>query len=494
MNGFFERLKELLFGKPESVQKPIILPPAKAKVTTKRTPERPARKEPFFVQVGLDFGTAFSKCVWRDVNLEKAWVYLPRKPADRTLPFLQSSLILHQNGVLKPAGGSPGEYVEGGLYHIKLALEKVGAEEWNDAALQPFRGAIQSSQPLLLAPFVEQCAVYLLSGILGEVRQEIRKRYPGCVEGDYMAVNMAVPVADANHSHIEARFDRVLRLAWLLADELAGHPPTSCIELQKMIESKGFDAEEDRVKGVCYIYPEVSANVQGFVRSRTSQEGLYLFSDTGAGTVDQSVFILARPNGSDRLSYLHAAVLPLGSSHLEQLAAEAEGDLRWCNLEAWRKRKESGEDHAALRSARERIGQRLAIGTEGTIRLAKNKLIRKEQMNSLRVIFGGGGHCENPYRSRVLSQFEEGMFHPAIIKERRKRGEPFDLGMPMPNDLELDGRPPNWLDRLTVAYGLSFERGDLAPFVLPRDIESPNPDKLWKPKRPRPEPPSKDEC
>jgi len=50
-------------------------------------------RNPHFVQIGLDFGTAYSKCICRDVMIDKAWVHIPSSPKDKELPFLIPSIV-----------------------------------------------------------------------------------------------------------------------------------------------------------------------------------------------------------------------------------------------------------------------------------------------------------------------------------------------------------------------------------------------------------------
>jgi len=66
--------------------------------------------------------------------------------------------------------------------------------------------------------------------------------------------------------------------------------------------------------------------------------------------------------------------------------------------------------------------------------------------------------------------------------------------MPVPSDLQLSIDEHPWMRRLSVAYGLSFERNQLMPFVYPVDVQPPSPEELWQPMRPRGHAPSKDEC
>lgn len=504
MAGFFGKLREALFG-DRSIDKPnqprVVREKGrefKPQAVECEHPSKPvcaseAAREPYFVQIGFDFGTAFCKCICRDMILDKAWVHCAPGSNGGESPYLIPSALYCDGHTMNHINGMHGAYDNGALCHVKMALQKVGLKDWGDHTLEPFRAALACESDEQLRLFVEMCAIYLLGGALGDVRREIAKRFPGQVDGDYIAVNMAVPVSDVNHSGVSASFERVLRLAWVLSDDLAGHPSTSLSRLMSLIDARSADAEAENVKEACFIYPEVSANVQGFIRSRTSRTGLYLFSDAGAGTVDQSVFLFARCDGQDHLTYLHADVFPIGSSHLERLAAIEDGDESWENLERWRNKKEGGESAPQLRYAREVVEGILAKGTIKTIACSKEKLISRSQINDLRIIFGGGGHCENPYRVAVIRQFSSPYFWAEAIATRKRKGDTFDLGMPIPQDLPLAANRRRWMDRLTVAYGLSFEKGQLANFTLPKDVEIPPPEKVWRPMRQRVSAPSKDE-
>ncbi|MBS3919955.1 MAG: hypothetical protein KG012_13830 [Deltaproteobacteria bacterium] len=136
--------------------------------------------------------------------------------------------------------------------------------------------------------------------------------------------------------------------------------------------------------------------------------------------------------------------------------------------------------------ARNAIHEELMRGTEQTLARAKQKLIVKSQLDQIRVIFGGGGHCEYPYKVAVMRPFSGGLFRRAI--------SPDVLGMPVPSDLELEAGQARWMRRLSVAYGLSFERSELATFTYPVELETPRPEEIWRPRRIIQDAPTKDEC
>lgn len=503
-------LKEYLFGKeqkkshtlpaeplpmvatPPKLDSSKIHSPPKTEIPTpnseSRTSVPSAPRQPYFVQVGFDFGTSFSKCVCRDVMTERAWVHIPPKCAQEELPFLIPSALVVKDEFISIVQSPACHYPENGLYHLKHALVKTALEQWSDTVLDPYRSAIGSEEPDRLGPFVVSCAVYYLAGALGEVRSQIRSRIQGfgSTPEDYMAVNMAVPVADAEHPEVNVLFHRILCEAWMLADKITGHPTIRLSDLASLRSTHNHKVTPS-VAEACYIYPEVSANVQGFVRSRVSSPGFYLFSDTGAGTVDQSIFIFSRLDNGEFLTYLHGHVLPLGSSQIEQRAALCTGRVDCHTLEYWRVLKEQNGMRPELREAQDWIASKLSQGTEATLAHAKQKLFVRDQLNDTRVIFGGGGHCAHPYKSAVISPFSGQLFRKSFV--------PDVVSQPPPHDLELSDAEIRWMGRLSVAYGLSFPKNDLAGFIFPGDVPPPDPGAPVLPGRKViPDAPTKDQC
>jgi hypothetical protein len=491
-SSLIQSIKKKLFGQE---RRKLPIQPASALQTEKDyspTPSMPAsavakKRQPYFIQIGFDFGTSYSKCICRDVMTNKAWVCIPEKSEQQELPFLIPSSVVLVSGKLKHIENHRIQYPKDGMYHLKHALVKVAMHEWNDPVLAPYRRDDHQSD-VNLAGFVETCAVYFLAGALGAVRQQVRRRLPdyGSFPEDYMAVNLSVPVSDAESPEVNALYHRIVCEAWGLSKELADYPPIYFTELESLRKEK----QENSVQSLgeaCFIYPEVSANVQGFVRSRVSSPGIYLFSDTGAGTVDQSIFIFSRQEqGGEHLTYLHGSVLPLGSSHIERHACIACGIMDWQTLEMWRERKERGGMEPELRAARDKIAAGLIQGTEATLAFAKRKLYVPDELNGIRVIFGGGGHCEYPYRSAVMRPFSGQLFRQEI--------SPDVVGLPVPRDLELKDSEARWMRRLSVAYGLSYEKSELASFTYPKNVSTPTPEQIWRPRKHIPDALSKDEC
>ena len=209
--------------KPQSPKEP--LKPSEKEISQKPQPSKVSdykKRDPYFIQIGFDFGTSFSKCICRDVMIDKAWIYVPHKFDGKELPFLIPSCLKINNGLIQLVKDAECQYPENGLYYLKLALEEVALGHLDAQVLGPYRDAIRRSESVTINEFVKGCGVYFLAEILGQVRKQIRERYLdfGSNEQDYMAVNMAVPVADAQQPKVNLIYQEILTQGWVLADAI----------------------------------------------------------------------------------------------------------------------------------------------------------------------------------------------------------------------------------------------------------------------------------
>lgn len=435
------------------------------------------RTEGHIVQIGLDFGTAYLKVVCRDLVRDSAWVYVPAHAQEEPACLTRSTVKVAGNEVARDTKGD-------GIPSVKMALRCVAAGDWTDPVLTPFVAAAGRKEPEAVRRVVEACATYVVADTLAGVRRSIESRLKGFGghPDDYAAVNMAIPVADAQLPAVNDAFLVILRAAWALSAEMQSGDSVSIDDLSRRVaaarEAKAGDEDP------CLVYPEVSANVQGFVRSRVSRPDIYLFCDVGAGTVDLSAFIFHRQKRTDSLTYLAASVVPLGSSQIEQRAAAKSRVKSPMELARLRELKEANKEHAALDAVRDEMTEELKRETVRALAAAKRKLYVREQLTKTRVIFGGGGFCERPYAVGACAAFSSDIFANRIKPDR--------LGMPKPKDLDLAGKQAAWMNRLSVAYGLSFQRHELVPFIYPVELNTPAPEEIWQPRRLHGSAPSKE--
>jgi hypothetical protein len=217
----------------------------------------------------------------------------------------------------------------------------------------------------------------------------------------------------------------------------------------------------------CFIYPEVSANVQSFLRSPARRRGTFLFVDVGAGTVDASTFIWPAPDHEHRLSYLGADVIPLGSSQIELRCTASVATRLTRELCLCKEHKPCTKElKIDLQAELEVTGEELAIEVTSELRrilnLTRQKLSRSE-WNEIRVLLAGGGSANAFYTKAVEAAFQLWHMEPASLQLPTPAA---DVDWPVTGATARDVL----FRRISVAYGLSFDRGELDGHRFPDEI------------------------
>ncbi|HRT07410.1 MAG TPA: hypothetical protein P5038_10820 [Candidatus Paceibacterota bacterium] len=438
--------------------------------------------------IGLDFGTAFTKSIVRNLATDEAFIVPLGSP-----PYFFPSEVLCGNGSFCICGDSMSGAQARTIRHLKMVLGDTAREQPNRAWLAEFARETDSVNDGELKERAEHFTAYFLARVIQEAKAFILRQTPDFDEaaGDRWMVNMAVPVAHAQDNTVAHAFERCLRRAWLLSRE-----PNLVRMTSQEIETALRNREDDGTDMGCYIYPEVSANVQSYIKSRAGADGLYLFTDVGAGTVDLSVFIYYVHQTNDRpISYVSAGVVPLGSSQIEIRTAErlirdqpGSGlvELRE-QIRLVKEGQRNGEPNllAAMRAAEQAIEDQLFEHAAPVLQNARSR-IRGSQWRTLKVLFGGGGADALLYRRAVKRWFEQFSFF-----------TPEQTPIPLPPDLRWPPSIPEanraqLFRRFSVAYGLSFDRANLEDHRFPSDVGP-----LPRPAEPppeRPQAPTMDEC
>jgi len=369
-----------------------------------------------------------------------------------------------------------------------------------------FRRQAGLPDDVLLNSRVEELTTYFLSCAVQRARTFILQKTPDFDEalGDRLMVNMSVPVAHLQNEAIAGAFERCLRSACLLARE-TNPMRLPAEEVHNAIKRCVAEPRQDDGR---YLYPEVSANVQSYIKSRAGTDGLYLFIDVGAGTVDLSIFIVYRHPINDRpISYFSAGVVPLGSSQIEIRTAQKLNQLpdfqrtettsaaidpkgHILELQAIVRRVKEGQQASHEGIKREMNAVQKALEQEvldqswPILGEARSK-IRPHQWHNLKVLIGGGGAHTPLYRNAVNRWFEQA-----------DHLQPEPRPIPLPSDLRWPSNIPEasrakLFARFSVAYGLSFDRANLEDHRTPDEI-APLPPRESPPKGH--EPPTMEEC
>jgi hypothetical protein len=404
--------------------------------------EKSTRKTPIYLIVGLDFGTAFTKCMVRDYNYRRAAPLAFTVDGESTF-LIPSKLAWHAGTLSHPLDGLAKGIMT--LDFLKMALASAAAgkgSDWLDGLVR--RLGIDGSQRQVET--LQALVVYYIHRVLLDVDRYIRDKWLdfGQLEGDTIYFNMAVPVAQATDKAIIDAFSQCLNAAVSILNSKAMIPATlsGCIA--------AFEKHKDRQIPECSLMPEVTANVQSYVRDRGGRQGLYLFADVGAGTVDYSVFIYYDVRGEEMLTYPHAAVEHLGSSQLEiraflRLQSDLMEQLRLLKEGLTRDGESSVNLPEALESIRSDMSGEIVVATTRVIGYARRK-IRRQQFQTMEILYGGGGCCQEPYENGIETAFDP-----------RWGLTPVSQPLPVPKDVDWpNGDGATLFKRFSVAYGLSL--------------------------------------
>lgn len=473
---------------PSTVKKQLA-PPKVAQAATK-DPHLPSVKMPSAADhgrrmehalvIGLDFGTAYTKCVVRDAMVRDPGKAYPVKfQLSDGWSYLVPSVVVRQPTSLYSAFDRSIDGATDRINYLKMRLvselDQQRADAWRD------RGR---------ATEMKQMVAWYLAQVLAGVGQEIRRRWTdfGSHPRDECFINICVPIAHADGSKVE----RGLLDALCAAHNAVGPGGTQAPTLEQ-IQAHLLDAPKLRqAQAHCYTYPETSANLQSYLKSRARQPGLYLFSDVGAGTVDLTFFQLLGDTSNDAsLRYYHASVLDAGSSRLELIAKDFDPSLKLKDLIATKEgliKNPSTRIACALSRARKQIHDEVATGVGQGVSVTEAKLHRDRQyqisqMKRIRLMHSGGGYLDDPYGS--ATQY--------FYKQRQWDNVPKSRSLPEPDDLAWgNNEKPLPFSRLSVAYGLSYARYELDGHRFPSQTAV-NPDSPIREHKDRPSAPSKDE-
>ncbi len=408
------------------------------------------RRPGYIAQVGLDFGTAYSKCVVRDVGAGGARVVEGGLDGE---PYLFPSSVYYRNGEF--SGGVQTGSLE--LPFAKVLLATLARNRPLDSRTMPWQ-AVLRPEPIKRA---KAGAAWMLAALLREAQKLACLMMPGfgSQHDDLLYVNMCVPVDDMQDHHTREVFEDVLKSAWRLATQ-----QQSDISSAEMAE-------------MCFLYPEVAANVQAFLKSGFANHewgNPFFLTDVGAGTADQSYFIPTL--GLEALTFLSSLVESLGSSQIEKRCADMlvqngrpEHSATMKAIRAFKEGRGSLRNEAQTVFARVvgELQHEMGKITSHTVSQGRSRLTQEgqqihNQFGHTRVLFAGGGIRDLPYRDGVLNSFDQS-WHLT----------PDSIELPRPNDLlRASGAqvPDEWFRRLTVAYGLSFMRQDLQKITLPNQL------------------------
>jgi hypothetical protein len=462
------------------------------------------------LNLGIDFGTSFTKVCVRDTARETSWIVRFDNSQSLEGALLPTKIgISHDGSILTGLTQSEWEQQPTDQYttidFIKMRLAncylRIDKEGWQFPSLpeQPMTGVDLTS-----AEVIENLCAYYLSSIISRSKDWIMEHNKDLVRNQEInwSVNIGVPVQYADSGAI-AGFQNVLCLSWLLSEAHLIQMSVNQLDTQLNSLRQNLANNSDLP---CFAIPEVAAAVYSYTTSRQAETGTYVFFDIGGGTVEGASFRFWREDDMPKVDFYVGTVEPLGvhaivkhiaeKMELTDVESEIEAFLIQNNkylrndIDTYSK-----ELSLQLSSAlgdfvanRWRISER-AINEELQTNLDEEKqrllhfMLKQQNIHqqvgkvimqtkakipeyyrtsvSAPIFVGGGGSAIEFYQTSILDTREAFDQHCAGIPPYHARS------FPIPADLK-DRTSQQQFHRFSVAYGLSIPEYEMPEVKLPR--------------------------
>ena len=431
------------------------------------TSEAPPNTDPpVVINLGIDFGTRFTKVCFRDVGPEETEVVTFGGDTIETA-MIPSVVEIGADGRLSlstDAGSDAAAQVR--YLKMRLAGDVVSNDPptWYREDLRHGNG-IEALASWFFAKVILEAKTWIL-----KFRGERLKDRPV-----QWSANVGVPV-EYHDSPVIGTFERALSVGWLWA-ETKTVPP----DLRSARDRYRQDCLKFREgRSDCHALPEIAAAVQSFVMSREAQPGIYIYFDIGGGTMDGVAFQYSNRHGERRVNFYSGKVRALGVSAIASRLCKENPVLVENSLVR-------GGSMATLGSKIKPMKQEVQRLTANVIWTAKqkdgrdwqrdtvqetywprNRLLKPEpsSMIPLPVFVGGGGAPSKWYRTSIESTHKDFQHLNAGIPPYRLRE------VEKPDDLNMNGLSDNCFRRLAIAYGLSVPKGEGPDIGLPSQFEA----------------------
>ena len=399
----------------------------------------PGRKH---LVIGLDFGAAFTKVVIGDRRVKYAVPFTGVSHPDN--PYLLPS-ILHVD--------------EKNLCHL-CSADAAGSTKDN-LKFPLLENAYTDEDLSRLAAFL---ALVFRAGT-GWLLERYQKRY-GHAELQW-SVNAGLPVDNDSDSTLSDVYKNVLHTAWVIS-ALPGPVTLNRVRQYMNVDDNAFDAfpalyrSKIIKKEAIHTVAGCRAQICGYVHSKNCSDDLHMLIDVGAGSINIATFMVANTRHAtrDNKCTLYACTVEaIGVSYLlkrryENLQLPDDEINLFKNI----------PDSSVFSQAHEltekdiKFADTLYSGDAGRLINRTMDQTRKQYCpdpasweNGIKTfVYGGGAHLE------ILQ---------SIVHRLENKSPPHkitSITLGVPDDLMVENLPEGSYDRLSLAYGLSFEAAEIA--------------------------------
>lgn len=413
--------------------------------------ERRSALNPIAINLGIDFGTSFTKVCFRDLGAEDSGIitFNGKLGEDALIP---SVVTIDRTGRLYAANNPVESENHLNIAYLKMRLANLAQNSIGENDTPGILCRALSSW--FLATVIQRCQNWIY------VHETDRIRNRKII----WSANVGVPVEQYDSPAVKT-FTEVLGVAWRWVQK--GCPNSDIDSVLDGYNSarRGLDHRETD----CHPIPEIAAAIYSFIMSREAAPGIYIYYDIGGGTVDGVAFDFINDDGERRINFYSGKVRALGVVALTSvLGLKDRYAVSAIELQRIVEREANNSRLADF-------GLRFQQLVAQVIMEAKHKDWRNWQVDAIQnpyfkpksigalepsrmrplIIFvGGGGSKSAWYEGKIAATYKDFNHHQAGIP-------PYQLaGVPKPRDLDMRGIPDDDFRRFAIAYGLSIPLGE----------------------------------
>ncbi|MEZ2235235.1 hypothetical protein [Microcoleus sp.] len=462
------------------------------------------------LNLGIDFGTKFTKVCVRDTDRDRSWVITFTNGS----PKLDEALLPTKIGICRDGSLLAGltesewktqpqtqidvDFIKMRLANIDLAKEGEGYSFY----FLPKFNKIDLNTPENL----ENISAYYLSRVILKAKAWVLNNNADLVKGQKISwsINIGVPVKYFKSNAIN-RFGEVLSWAYLLSES---HPESLTFnQLNDYATLLKNDASSGNTP--CDACSEIAAAVYSYTISRQAEPGIYIFFDVGSGTIEGASFRFFRENNQPTIEFYTGEVEPIGMNALAKQVNMRVADipeseieqqlvnnsyLMLQNIESLSQQigPQSPNEHYHVANSFD-VGFNGKVTTESIERALRNQPSIENQMilylillgqrrihrqvaevivtckekspeyfkysSSLIVFLGGGGGRSEFYRHTIESTHTAFNHKYAGIPVYDLRDVPFPgQGGTEADEFDMSGIEHSHFHRFSIAYGLSIPK------------------------------------
>lgn len=434
------------------------------------------------VTVGLDFGTAYTKCCFREQGNEKPFFIVGHEPSpSRAARVLVPTAVACREGKLFFGYRAEQAGMLDCIRSFKMCLFCQARAESGSATnaqsadrcpncLAERPGHFRIGTKQLSA---EDVASLYLAVVLREAKQRVEEVLGDDTHELRVSVNSAAPLDQMSEfGEVGACFERMLYCAWMLTAE--AHNPWQLEDALSGLERARKEPQPAPEMSPTRVFPETHAAMTAYLLLPQTEKGLYGSVDIGAGTTDVAFLWLQKDEQEAKAWYYATGSKRIGMDDVDR-ALEPILQVQHAKLRAAREALGS-EDLQAYRSHVEPIAKRIyqhqasVLHDAMTVDQRSWAWFTRDGAALYRLFLVGGGS--------TCSLVTEPLRRAPPRHHTRWQDAPYSLSIPSATNVALPGGDIVRLETLSepvaerlclLAYGLSHPRPDIPKYE--RDAE-----------------------